>query len=1055
MRMSPLCRHCALLLALLTLFGSSAAAQTPSDAAPAGETVQARHYTMANGLPTNEGRSIVQLPDGRMLAGTEGQYSLFDGAHFQPLALDRRKAVPVESFFGTAHYFDRHGRLWIRELHHLYAFDPATHQLLDAHTLLQPLTSGLAIRNFFIDNDGNAWLFLSNNRLIFSDWQKPATQVLTVTSRSAEGITATVCDVVQAGPRHFALLSSGQMVAIAPDKHVAATTQPENPARGYVLRAYPWTETQFLLRTSAGLQRYDIATQSTETLIANPNIRAVARDKDGQLCVATWNELHLLDANLRPQRTISTLTDQQTGRNIRADWRDIATDHQGGLWTCSTTDGIAYIAPTAPIIKRHDLRDDATHEPKDLQVRGFWREGETTIAATTQGIYRLSKNLLPQPMSGIAATFPSSRIDKDNQGRLWASGTQGEILCIDLNTGTQRRYSSQNTPHLYGRITFCLPLSPEVQITCVRLNRLALLYTQTGHAELLTDHCPQILQYRNITDACATDTTIIFASQNGLFTLNTKNLRNLTAADPAATAKKVAQQFNFNPYPAIADNPWSDKINCIMRATADGTLWLGTQCGLLRYDAKTQQLNRLTTADGLPSDCILSLAETPDGNLWAATSAGIAYIPAAAKNTTGGNKTKATLRFTAADDLDPARLPERAAIVTSAGHALFAAGPECLSIQLTDIPTQQQPLRPMLMHIQQRDSTLPLLPQYRLHHTENNLTVTLSALNYAHPHHTRYRYRLLGANDQWTEQTPQDGNLTLQFSLLPPGRYTLQAQAAAWDAPYGPTLTLPIRILPPWWKTWWAYTIYIIMCIAATIWAIRRYIRAKETKLKYQAKAREQAQRDKMMDERMQYINHITEQIRTPLTILLGPIAELQQNPDTNEHTAQNIRRIAQAANRLQAKVTTLQKYPDQTPAERKFADDLRAIVEQNISNPGLTVELLCDRLAMSRTTLFRKMKAIVGTTANNYIRKIRLEKAYVSLTTADAQGQTLEAIAYDCGFASPGYFRKCFLEEYGILPSQVRKKETETADKPSTETTAEPTKNTGQATEEKTGEDT
>lgn len=72
--------------------------------------------------------------------------------------------------------------------------------------------------------------------------------------------------------------------------------------------------------------------------------------------------------------------------------------------------------------------------------------------------------------------------------------------------------------------------------------------------------------------------------------------------------------------------------------------------------------------------------------------------------------------------------------------------------------------------------------------------------------------------------------------------------------------------------------------------------------------------------------------------------------------------------------------------------------------------------MCMSYSTLHRRIKALTGMTANEYIRKHRLSKAMQMLRNGAAAGE----VAMECGFSSPSYFTRCFKAEYGILPSEV-----------------------------------
>lgn len=96
------------------------------------------------------------------------------------------------------------------------------------------------------------------------------------------------------------------------------------------------------------------------------------------------------------------------------------------------------------------------------------------------------------------------------------------------------------------------------------------------------------------------------------------------------------------------------------------------------------------------------------------------------------------------------------------------------------------------------------------------------------------------------------------------------------------------------------------------------------------------------------------------------------------------------------------------------FVEKLSKEVEKRISNTDLDVEKLAESMSMSRRTLNRKLAAKLHSSANEFIRKYRLQKAASMLLTEYTISQT----AFTVGFESPSYFTKCFKEEYGVTPS-------------------------------------
>ncbi|MDO1444975.1 substrate-binding domain-containing protein [Rhodocytophaga aerolata] len=103
---------------------------------------------------------------------------------------------------------------------------------------------------------------------------------------------------------------------------------------------------------------------------------------------------------------------------------------------------------------------------------------------------------------------------------------------------------------------------------------------------------------------------------------------------------------------------------------------------------------------------------------------------------------------------------------------------------------------------------------------------------------------------------------------------------------------------------------------------------------------------------------------------------------------------------------------------DKKFVTDFKAIIDSRIADPSLTVDCLCKELGLSRVQLYRKVKALLGVTINDYIQSIRLNKACHSL---QQPGVSVADIAYEVGFSSPAYFSTAFKARYGLSPLEYR----------------------------------
>ena len=101
------------------------------------------------------------------------------------------------------------------------------------------------------------------------------------------------------------------------------------------------------------------------------------------------------------------------------------------------------------------------------------------------------------------------------------------------------------------------------------------------------------------------------------------------------------------------------------------------------------------------------------------------------------------------------------------------------------------------------------------------------------------------------------------------------------------------------------------------------------------------------------------------------------------------------------------------------FLSRFREAVEARLSDSDLSVDDLAADMNLSRVQLYRKVKAVTGSSPVELLRTARLNRAYQLLLTTD---KSVSEVAYAVGFTAPSYFTKCFKEEYGMVPGDVRK---------------------------------
>ena len=133
--------------------------------------------------------------------------------------------------------------------------------------------------------------------------------------------------------------------------------------------------------------------------------------------------------------------------------------------------------------------------------------------------------------------------------------------------------------------------------------------------------------------------------------------------------------------------------------------------------------------------------------------------------------------------------------------------------------------------------------------------------------------------------------------------------------------------------------------------------------------------------------------------------------------------------------VPAAQESPESTPSTEKSSDTdvldddaptavshfitrFKEVVEARLEESDISVEDLAADMSISRVQLYRKVKAVSGSSPVELLRTARLKRAYHLLLTTD---KSVSEVAYAVGFTAPSYFTKCFKDEYGIVPGEVR----------------------------------
>ena len=144
------------------------------------------------------------------------------------------------------------------------------------------------------------------------------------------------------------------------------------------------------------------------------------------------------------------------------------------------------------------------------------------------------------------------------------------------------------------------------------------------------------------------------------------------------------------------------------------------------------------------------------------------------------------------------------------------------------------------------------------------------------------------------------------------------------------------------------------------------------------------------------------------------------EKPFSIDYLAARINNLLELRHLLKQKFSTVPLEPIETlaanPVDNQFLAQLTKLIEDNFSNPDLSVDFLCQGMCISRSGLYAKVKTLTDSTPNELIQLTRLKRTAQLL---NEHRYRINEICYMVGFSNPSYFTKCFQKQFGMKPGE------------------------------------
>ena len=642
---------------------------------------------------------------------------------------------------------------------------------------------------------------------------------------------------------------------------------------------------------------------------AKKNVKAICCDQSNKLWIGTENGgLAILDS--KTNKTYFYLPEEGYPYSITSNsiW-SIYIDNDEKAWVGTYNKGICLVDPQFDKFESYFRNPFLKNTLADNDITCFTEDNHGNIWIATDGgglnVFdpvnkKFTKNIRKES-SGIHLVNNAVRfVMKDSKNNLWIGSWGGGIDKINSSQNNTTNY-----PVISGGVgdnnIFCLLEDSKKNIWAGSAGSgLFLLDKNKDRFVPANDSAYGIIVPSTsfVTSILEdSDQTIWVGTLYGLFSMQKTN----------------GNKYSCKSY-HISNEPDSISSNLIQVVFEDSkkNLWFGTfDNGLNLFDKNMSSFKTFRKEDGLASNMVNGILEDNSGNLWVSSNKGITQFDPI-------NGT--SLIYTKADGLISDLFYLNSCLKTSKGEFFFGGdygfnsfSPDSISrnpikpiMYLTDFKINNKSVKigteesPLTKHISE---TRHIVLSYK----QTSFTIDFVGVSYTRPSCNSYEYKLIGFDKEWNAV----GNKTSAvYTNLNPGEYHFKVKGANNDGLWNnKTAEVFITIEPPFWKTWWAYSLYLIfiILIIVVIFQIRIERIHMQHSLTMERMAREKEH--ELNQSKLQFFTNISHEFRTPLSLIVAPLESIIASVNTNMNLKSKIFNVYKNANRLMQLVNELMDF--------------------------------------------------------------------------------------------------------------------------------------------------
>ena len=596
-------------------------------------------------------------------------------------------------------------------------------------------------------------------------------------------------------------------------------------------------------------------------------VRSLAVDQENRLWVGTYGGLNIYEGG--KDRFLSVRNSAiQEGSLSQNSVRSIFMDSQGGMWLGTYWGGLNYYHPLCNRFQHikhvpfaNSISDNVVSCIVEDNAKNLWigtNGGGLNFYDSASKTYKyyLQNSDLSKEVSfkDIKAVYVDELHDN-----IYVGTHAGGMIVLNRRTGNQRFFNTQNSD-LPSNNIYSILSDGHGGLWIASLGTLIHYDIAGNHFQTVDkDSKGKRLQESN---------SVLFRDSKKRIWAGGE--MGLTIYNQTGTSLTINTEYDIAP---ILKQSF---INCFCESTS-GYIWVGTRNGLFGLKENAKELLQYTTVDGLPSNVIYGILEDSYGRLWISTNQGLSCL------TPGSRKLR---NFTIVDGLQSNQFNAGSYCRINNGNMLFGGINGITSFRpetLIDNPYSPRPFINKLYvsnkEVLPGDETRILKKcienedHITLTSSQNSFSISFVVSNYIAGKHNTFAYKLEGYNDSWYSQ---DNINLVSYSNLPAGDYTFFLKAANNDGKWSeePAI-LHIRVLPVWYCTWWAISIFIILCAGLLFGVLRFFWLRKNMQAEILMERLDKEKQEEISQMKIRFYIDISHELRTPLTLIVAPLQEL------------------------------------------------------------------------------------------------------------------------------------------------------------------------------------